>query len=103
VLLDNVSGRVLPGRLTAIIGPSGAGKSSLLNVLAGHRTVGVEGEILVNNEPRNVDSFRRKSSYIQQNIELLANITVLETLTYAADLKLNAKMKKFKKLEIVSR
>jgi ABC-type multidrug transport system ATPase subunit len=103
VLLDNVSGRFLPGRLTAIIGPSGAGKSSLLNVLAGHRTVGVEGEILVNNEPRNVDSFRKKSSYIQQNIELLDNITVLETLTYAADLKLNAKMKKYQKLEIVSR
>lgn len=33
-LLDNVSGKALPGRITAIMGPSGAGKTSLLNILA---------------------------------------------------------------------
>ena len=34
-ILDGLSGRALPGRLTAIMGASGVGKSSLFNCLAG--------------------------------------------------------------------
>lgn len=37
ILLHNVSGTFLSGKLTAILGPSGAGKSSLLNVLSGFK------------------------------------------------------------------
>lgn len=37
ILLHNVSGTFLSGRLTAVLGPSGAGKSSLLNVLSGFK------------------------------------------------------------------
>lgn len=37
ILLNNVSGNFLSGRLTAVLGPSGAGKSSLLNVLSGFK------------------------------------------------------------------
>jgi ABC-type multidrug transport system ATPase subunit len=33
-ILDNVSGRISPQKLTAIYGPSGAGKTTLLNALA---------------------------------------------------------------------
>lgn len=35
VLLQDISGAFLPGKLSAILGPSGAGKSVLLNVLVG--------------------------------------------------------------------
>ena len=55
-LLDNVSGYVAPGRLTALMGESGAGKTTLLNVLS-ERTSGgvVTGERLMNGQALPID------------------------------------------------
>ncbi len=51
-LLDDVSGYVASGKLTALMGESGAGKTTLLNVLAQmNSTRVVTGEILVNGQP----------------------------------------------------
>ncbi len=50
-LLDDVSGYVAPGKLTALMGESGAGKTTLLNVLAQMNSTGVvTGDILVNGQ-----------------------------------------------------
>ncbi|EDS38499.1 ABC transporter family protein [Culex quinquefasciatus] len=96
-LLNNVSGSFQSGRLTAIIGPSGAGKSSLLNVLSGFKTKGVKGDILVNNEVIDRQHYRKMVSYNVQNVSLLPNITVEETLRYTADLKMSSKVPDMKK------
>jgi ABC-type multidrug transport system ATPase subunit len=34
IILDNISGAILPGRMTLLLGPPGAGKSTLLKTLA---------------------------------------------------------------------
>ena len=48
-LLDDVSGFVAPGKLTALVGASGAGKTTLLNTLAQRISTGVvTGDRLVN-------------------------------------------------------
>ncbi|KAJ7253386.1 hypothetical protein B0H12DRAFT_1233691 [Mycena haematopus] len=41
VVLDAVSGRVLPGQMMAVLGPSGAGKTTLVEILAGKRKSGI--------------------------------------------------------------
>ena len=65
-LLDNISGWVKPGTLTALMGVSGAGKTTLLDVLAQRTTMGIiTGDMLVNGKPLD-PSFQRKTGYVQQ-------------------------------------
>ena len=87
-ILQDVTGEMRNGTLTAIIGSSGSGKTSMLNVLS-HRMGGsrlnVSGETLFNNDAR-LNSVR--SSYVMQQDILIPTLTVRETLQYAADLRL---------------
>ncbi|XP_065339513.1 ATP-binding cassette subfamily G member 4-like [Cloeon dipterum] len=91
-ILHNVSGKFNAGDLTAILGPSGAGKTSLLKILAGFRTSGVKGEILLNGERRGFQH-RRMCCLIPQDAALLENLTLRETLHVAAELKLGSSRK----------
>ena len=51
-LLEDISGYVPPGKLTALMGESGAGKTTLLNVLADRTTSGVvTGDRFMNGHP----------------------------------------------------
>uniref|UniRef100_T1H528 ABC transporter domain-containing protein n=1 Tax=Megaselia scalaris TaxID=36166 RepID=T1H528_MEGSC len=92
LIIDNVSGRLEAGRLGAILGPSGAGKTSLLNVLSGFKHKNVSGSIFVDGRLRNVNSFRKMSTYISQSFPMLENLTVFETLQVSADLKLGTNL-----------
>ncbi|KAI0827349.1 pleiotropic drug resistance ABC transporter [Trametes gibbosa] len=86
-LLDNVSGYVPPGRLTALMGESGAGKTTLLNVLA-ERTVGgvVTGERFMNGQPLPED-FQAHTGYCQQMDTHLPTASVREALLFSACLR----------------
>ncbi|ETN44469.1 uncharacterized protein HMPREF1541_10139 [Cyphellophora europaea CBS 101466] len=86
-LLDNISGYVKPGQLTALMGTSGAGKTTLLDVLAKRTNVGVvTGDMLVNG--RHMDSsFQRKTGYVQQQDVHLSTSTVREALQFSALLR----------------
>jgi len=86
-ILDNVSGWVKPGTLTALMGVSGAGKTTLLDVLAQRVSVGVvTGDMLVSGKPLD-ESFQRKTGYVQQQDLHLETTTVREALRFSAMLR----------------
>ncbi|KAF8121914.1 pleiotropic drug resistance ABC transporter [Mycena galopus ATCC 62051] len=100
-LLDNVSGYVVPGKLTALMGESGAGKTTLLNVLAGRTTTGVvQGDIFVNGlaPPRD---FRSQTGYVQQMDTHVPTDTVREALIFSATLRQPASVPLEEKLAYV--
>ncbi|CAI2738643.1 unnamed protein product [Dicrocoelium dendriticum] len=98
----DISGVFKCGQLSAIMGPSGAGKSSLLNILAGYRSKNVSGDIYVNDHERNPQEFRKITSYIMQDDLLLPHLSVEETMTCSANLKLCEKSDADTKGKIVS-
>ncbi|KAJ4287467.1 hypothetical protein N0V88_007654 [Collariella sp. IMI 366227] len=100
-LLDNVSGWVKPGTLTALMGASGAGKTTLLDVLAQRTQVGVvTGDMLVNGRPFGAD-FQRQTGYVQQQDLHLDTATVRESLRFSAMLRRPKTVSKKEKFEFV--
>ncbi|KAJ8519083.1 hypothetical protein ONZ45_g3902 [Pleurotus djamor] len=87
VLLDDVSGFVAPGKLTALMGASGAGKTTLLNVLASRVDTGVvTGERFVNGQTLPSD-FQAQTGYCQQMDTHEPTMTVRESLVFSARLR----------------
>ncbi|KAI9569369.1 ABC-2 type transporter-domain-containing protein [Boletus coccyginus] len=86
-LLDDVSGYVVPGKLTALMGETGAGKTVLLNVLSQHLSVGVvRGDCLLSGHPLPAD-FRSQTAYVQQMDTHIPGATVREALLFSARLR----------------
>ncbi|KIY47177.1 hypothetical protein FISHEDRAFT_66171 [Fistulina hepatica ATCC 64428] len=86
-LLSDVSGYVVPGKLTALMGESGAGKTTLLNVLAQRVDSGVvSGVRLINGQPLPAN-FQAQTGYCQQMDTHLPTDTVREALLFSAKLR----------------
>ncbi|XP_042513197.1 ABC transporter G family member 31-like isoform X2 [Macadamia integrifolia] len=85
-ILDNVSGIVRPGRMTLLLGPPGSGKSSLLLALAGKLDPSLKktGNITYNGHELDEFCVQRTSAYISQTDTHIAELTVRETLDFAA-------------------
>ncbi|KAK7285623.1 hypothetical protein RJT34_20399 [Clitoria ternatea] len=93
-LLDGITGFAEPGRIMALMGPSGCGKTTLLNSFTGklNANVVVTGNILINGKKRTLCS--KEVSYVAQEELFLGTLTVKETLTFSASMRLPSKMTK---------
>ncbi|KAF3051314.1 hypothetical protein E8E11_005378 [Didymella keratinophila] len=100
-ILDNVSAELPCGTLTAIIGGSGSGKTSLLSQMSGRmkgNRISTSGRTLFNGSE---DSSSIKSAYVIQQDILLPTLTVRETLTYAAQLRLPSSVSQAERKQLV--
>ncbi|XP_022777195.1 ABC transporter G family member 36-like isoform X2 [Durio zibethinus] len=102
-LLREVTGAFRPGVLTALMGVSGAGKTTLMDVLAGRKTIGyIEGDVRIAGFPKKQETFARVSGYCEQTDIHSPQITVRESLIYSAFLRLPKETNKVEKLTFVN-
>ncbi|KVH96196.1 ABC transporter G family member 17-like [Cynara cardunculus var. scolymus] len=88
-LLNQISGQAMRGEIMAIMGPSGAGKSTFLDALAGRIAQGsLEGSVRIDGKPVSASYMKMISSYVMQDDQLFAMLTVFETFMFAAEVRL---------------
>ena len=97
--ISELSGAVGLGEMLAIMGPSGGGKSTLLDILAGRKSLGtLRGSVeigaqdgappVVCEAARAAASLRAMSCYIPQEVAFMPMQTAEEAVWFYADLKL---------------
>ncbi|CAH9117565.1 unnamed protein product [Cuscuta europaea] len=88
-ILNGISGGVDPGEVLALMGPSGSGKTTLLTILGGRNKRGPTpgGSITYNDQPYS-KLLKSRIGFVSQDDILFPHLTVRETLTYAARLRL---------------
>eukprot|EP01087_Luapelamoeba_hula_P002611 TRINITY_DN1228_c0_g1_i2.p1 TRINITY_DN1228_c0_g1~~TRINITY_DN1228_c0_g1_i2.p1 ORF type:complete len:769 (+),score=143.42 TRINITY_DN1228_c0_g1_i2:107-2308(+) len=100
-ILNNISGTVETGKMLAIMGPTGSGKTTLLNVLAKRVQKNVTGHILVNGKPVKGQRMKRRMAYVLQDDTFFPNLTVRNTISCTAELRLPRKLGKKEKKQRV--
>ncbi|CAI0473623.1 unnamed protein product [Linum tenue] len=85
-ILSDVSGVVKPGRLTLLLGPPSSGKTTLLLALAGRldHSLKVSGRVTYNGHDMHEFIPQKTSAYISQHDLHMGELTVRETLAFAA-------------------
>ncbi|KAI3895423.1 hypothetical protein MKW92_021180 [Papaver armeniacum] len=86
-VLNGITGAVHPGEVLAILGPSGCGKTTLLTALGGRLGGDLTGSITYNGKPFS-NNMNRKTGFVTQDDHFHAHLTVTETLTCTALLRL---------------
>lgn len=101
-ILNDINFTVKKGEFLSILGPSGCGKTTLLKILIGIENA-TSGTILKKGEDiTKLDSSKREMGIVFQNYALFPNMTVLNNVMYALNLKLKDKEKaKDKSLNIL--
>ncbi|HVX70033.1 MAG TPA: ATP-binding cassette domain-containing protein [Mycobacteriales bacterium] len=87
-LLDGVSFAVSAGSMLAVAGPTGAGKTSLAAAITGAIPLSSGAVIVGGVDVTRSDSSRRGIGYVPQEDDLHGELTVRQTLDYAAELRL---------------
>lgn len=87
VAVDSLTFDVKPGELFGLVGPDGAGKTTTLRMLAGVLlpTSG-DAELNGHSVTKDPEGVKREIAYMSQRFGLYADLTVLENISFYADL-----------------
>jgi ABC-2 type transport system ATP-binding protein len=98
--VDDLSFTIEPGRIYGFLGPNGAGKSTTMNVMTGY-IASTEGEVIINghNILEEPEEAKKCIGYLPEQPPLYFDMTVLEYLTFAAELKKIPKSERNKMIE----
>ncbi|EEF36213.1 ATP-binding cassette transporter, putative [Ricinus communis] len=96
-ILNGISGSANPGEVLALMGPSGSGKTTLLNLLSGR--INFNGGAITYNCRPYTKSLKRRFGFVTQDDVVFSHLTVKETLTYAALLRLPKNLTREQKKE----
>ncbi len=91
-IIKDASGSITGG-FWAIMGSSGSGKTTLLSTLSyrlDKKIMQIEGDVRMNGQVYSTHTLKEMSAYVMQDDLLHADLTVSETLYYAAYLRLPA-------------
>lgn len=84
-LLRCVTGKLSPGRVSAVMGPSGAGKTTFLSALTGKATgCTMTGMVLVNGKMDPINAYKKIIGFVPQDDIVHGNLTVEENLWFSA-------------------
>lgn len=103
-LMRSVTGKLFPGRISAVMGPSGAGKTTFLSSVLG-KTTGctMTGSILINGRPDPIQSYKKIVGFVPQDDIVHGNLTVEENLRFSARCRLAEDLPKADKVLVVER
>ncbi|GAB2272328.1 ABC transporter G member 28 [Dionaea muscipula] len=103
-LMRCVTGKIMPGRVSAVMGPSGAGKTTFLSALSGKATgCHMTGLILINGKNESIHSYKKIIGFVPQDDIVHGNLTVEENLIFSARCRLPADLPKPDRVLVVER
>ncbi|KAK6149432.1 hypothetical protein DH2020_016957 [Rehmannia glutinosa] len=99
-ILKGITGSIGPGEILALMGPSGSGKTTLLKIIGGRLRENVKGTVTYNDISYS-PALKRRIGFVTQDDVLFPQLTVEETLVFAAFLRLPSRMSQRQKHERV--
>ncbi|XP_057870440.2 ABC transporter G family member 26 isoform X3 [Cryptomeria japonica] len=96
-IVNGITGSIAPGQILALMGPSGSGKTTFLKIVGGRLQGDIKGNITYNDIPYNT-ALKRRIGYVTQDDILFPQLTVQESLVFAALLRLPNNMSRQQKL-----
>ncbi|CAO2831957.1 unnamed protein product [Amaranthus hypochondriacus] len=102
-ILKGITGSIGPGEIMALMGPSGSGKTTLLKIIGGRIDENVRGTITYNNIPYSA-ALKRRIGFVTQDDVLFPQLSVEETLVFAAYLRLPntiSRKQKYQRVEMI--